>query len=171
MPIPDEPKGDLASQSSLEVKVSDRIAVSQWVSGIVVWSAAGLLDVAFDLKESGQYSLAIIIVQTACEVATERCISAAFEAKGLGEVEEAVSDLLSTYNLASQRNQRFYTKFTGDNIQRQRFWSAFKKAARRRHRAVHQGVVVGAAAAQESYEAGKALVDYLDAREREWRAT
>jgi hypothetical protein len=78
----------------------------------------------------------------AWEIAAERAISLAFVSRGLEYLEDAVSDFLFGYNLATKRNRNLYNALTGREIQNQPFWQAFKESAKRRNDAVHKGASV-----------------------------
>jgi len=97
----------------------------------------------------------------ACEVSTERALSAAFASKGLQYLEDPVLDFLNGYNLANDRNRKLYTAFTGDHIDQQAFWPAFKESATRRNNIVHGGSLIGQVEAESSYHTASAFVSHL----------
>jgi hypothetical protein len=97
----------------------------------------------------------------ACEVAAERSLSAAFAAKGLQYIEEPIVDLLNGYNLANDKNRKLYTALTGNAIEKEAFWKAFKESATRRNKVVHNAGVVTKVEAAASHGAAAALVKHL----------
>ena len=97
----------------------------------------------------------------ACEVATERSLSQAFQAKGLGYLEESVLGFLNGFSLASGRNQKLYTALTGDEIQQEPFWPEFKASASRRNSVVHHSKSVDRREAELSLSSAKAFVEHL----------
>ena len=131
------------------------------VQADVVTYPQNLLTVARSLIDQGQFSISVIVAHMACEVATERSLSDAFAAKGIQNLEEAILEFLNGYNLANDRIRTLYTALTGDNIQSQPFWQAFKNSANRRNRIMHGGLVVGNVEAEASFEAASALIAYL----------
>lgn len=97
----------------------------------------------------------------ACEISAERAISRAFKGKGVGHFEESVRDLLSGYNLANDRVRALYNAVTGDQIENQPFWQAFKESAKLRNQAVHKSRIVTKDEAEKSLWAASDLVTYL----------
>jgi hypothetical protein len=69
--------------------------------------------------------------------------------------------LLPGYNLANDRVRKLYNAVTGDQIQTQSFWQAFKESATRRNQAVHNGRIATKAEAEASFKAASDLVAYL----------
>jgi hypothetical protein len=120
-----------------------------------------LLATAKDLLDRGQFGISIVVAHRACEVATERVLSKAFAAKSLQYLEEPVLDFLNGYNLANERNRKLYVALTGDAIQEQLFWPAFKASATRRNSVIHGGKSIRKAEAEESMSAASALVGHL----------
>lgn len=111
--------------------------------------------------EGGQYGISVVVAHMACEVATERTLSGAFASKGIQHLEGPVLDFLNGYSLANDRNRKLYTALTGDHIEQQSFWQAFKESAARRNRIIHSGSVIGQTEAQSSYEAASDFVSHL----------
>ena len=89
--------------------------------------------------EDGQYGISVVVAHMACEVAAERALSAAFALKGLQHLEDPVLDFLNGYSLANDRNRKLYAALTGDHIEQQSFWQAFKESATRRNKILHTG--------------------------------
>jgi hypothetical protein len=97
----------------------------------------------------------------ACEVAAERALAAAFTARGIPELHDAVTSLMSGFNLANDRNRRIYTALSGDAIETQPYWSAFKDSATRRNKIVHEGMIVSRDEAEASHQAAVSLIAHL----------
>ncbi len=131
---------------------------------MVITYSEGLLAVAQGLIDDGQYSIAVVVAHMACEVATERCLSDAFEANDIPHLENPVTNLLNGYNLANKRNRKLYSALTGDAVEDQPFWQAFTESAKRRNHAVHGREVVDAAGAEASLGAATAFVEHLGQR-------
>jgi len=147
------------------------IHVTATGSGTVVTYPEGLLEVAEKLIADRQFSIAVVVVHMACEVATERCLSAAFDAAALQHLEDPISDLLNGYNLANDRNRKLYAALTGDAVEQRSFWSSFRASATRRNRIVHGSEIADAAAAEASYVAASAMVEHLAKQEAALRAS
>jgi hypothetical protein len=131
------------------------------VTGVVITYPEALLTKAQELITTGDFSIAVVVAHMACEISAERAISRAFAVKGIGYLEESVLAFLCGYNLATHRIRNFYNAVTGNQIQDQSFWQAFKESATRRNNAVHRGRIVTKAEAEESYKAASDLVAYL----------
>jgi hypothetical protein len=120
-----------------------------------------LLAKAQELITTGEFSIAVVVAHMACEISAERTISQAFARKGVGYLEDPVLAYVSGYNLANERLRNLYNALTGNNIQDESFWAAFKASAERRNQAVHKGKIVTEAEAEDSYKAVSALIAYL----------
>jgi hypothetical protein len=134
-----------------------------WASAtaIVIPYPEALLTKAQELIVSGDFRIAVVVAHMACEISVERAISRAFAEKGIGYLEESVEELLPGYNLANCRVRNLYNALTGDQIQKQSFWTSFKESATRRNKAVHEGRIVVKADAETSHKAASDLVAYL----------
>jgi hypothetical protein len=62
-----------------------------------------LLGLAQKLIDDGEFPIAVVVAHAACEVATERSLPKAFDAKGIAYLEGPVTDLYSGSNLATDR--------------------------------------------------------------------
>jgi len=111
--------------------------------------------------EGGQYDMSVVVAHMACEIATERTLSAAFTSQGIQHLKGPILDFLNGYSLANDRTRKFYTALTGDHIEQQSFWLAFKESAARRNKIIHSGSVISQAEAQSSYEAASDFVSHL----------
>jgi hypothetical protein len=117
--------------------------------------ARSLIDEGQDER---QFSLAVVIVHTACEIATERTLSELFAAKGIQYLKDWVSRGLG-YNLSHDRVRSLYTALTGIEVQKEKpFWPKFKKSVKRRNGIVHRAVMVGKAEAEDSYKVASDLL-------------
>jgi hypothetical protein len=137
------------------------MALGGSVTTTVVTYPEPLLRTARTLIDTGDFSTGVVVAHMACDISTERALSRAFSAKSLASLEEAVEDLLPGYNLANDRVRNLYNALTGDEVQKQPFWQAFKESATRRNRIVHSGRIVNKADAEASYKAACDVVAYL----------
>lgn len=152
--------GSTARKFSLEI--SAHVAVSAMIKAAVTTYPQALLVAARDLVASGQPSISVVVAQMACEIATERTLSRAFEQKGIKYLEKPVYDLLSSCNLANDRTCKLYTAMTGDKIQQQSFWKSFTELSKQRNQIVHRGKTVDEVQARESLAAASAVVEHLE---------
>lgn len=120
-----------------------------------------LLATANALFERGEYGIAVVVAHMACEVSVERTMTEAFGRKSIGELEEPILAFINGFNIATPRIRDFYTALTGDQIQQQQFWSAFKSSATLRNAIMHSSKIAGPADAAASLSAAAALVAHL----------
>jgi len=137
-------------------------AVANWTASLTIETyPEALLKVCRSLIDDGQHSVSVVVAHMACEVATERCLTAAFHEKGLDYLEEPVTEFLNGYNLSNQRTLKLYRALTGDSVEQEAFWPMFKQSVTRRNQAVHRGEIIDTAGAEASYEAACAFVEHL----------
>ncbi len=151
----------MARSFSLKPETGHLILVGESATVVVITYPEALLTTAQGLIASGEFSIAVVVAHMACEISAERALSRTFAAKGIEYLEESVEDLLPGYNLANDRVRNLYNAVSGDQIQKQSFWQAFKESATRRNQAVHKGRIVTKGEAEASYKAASDLVAYL----------
>jgi hypothetical protein len=120
-----------------------------------------LLAVAKNLLDQGLFNVAVVTGHMACEVATERALSAGFATKNIPELEEPVEALLNGYNMANEKIRKLYTALTQDQIGQTAFWSEFKASSERRNVIVHRGASVDKPSAEKSLQATTSFVAHL----------
>jgi hypothetical protein len=135
--------------------------VSVSANGELVTYPSILLRVANELISNGQATVSVVVSHMACEVAAERALSAAFKARGVASLEDAVTGFMNGFNLANDRNRKLYVALTGDAIESQGFWAAFRESAARRSKIVHGGQIASVAEAHASLQAATSLVAHL----------
>jgi len=153
--------GSMARRFSLQPETGHISLVGGKVTLVVTTYPEALLTTAQGLIASGEFSIAVVVAHMACEISAERALSRTFAAKGIGYLQESVDDLLPGYNLANDRVRNFYNAVTGDQIEKQPFWQAFKESATRRNQAVHKGRIVTKGEVEASYKAASDLVAYM----------
>lgn len=121
-----------------------------------------LLEICEGLINDGQYSISVVVAHMACEVATERKLSAAFASRGLQYLEDSVLNFLNGYNLANDWIRKLYTSLTNDHIEQQPFWQNFCDSASRRNKIIHGGKIIGQVESQISYQAAIDFVSHLN---------
>jgi hypothetical protein len=111
----------------------------------------------------GRFELAIVVVHTACEIATEQTLSKAFDARGVQDLKDWVMGRLTAggCNLANDRIRSLYTALTGDEVQKTAFWSKFKASAKLRNNILQRGATVEKKDAEASYMAANEVLAHL----------
>jgi uncharacterized protein YijF (DUF1287 family) len=113
-----------------------------------------------DERKEHQFSLAVIVVYMACEIATERSISEALDAKGAQYLKDWVMDRRVS-NLTDKRVRDLYTALTDNNPAQHSSWSEFKEYEKLRNAIVHRGRIATDAEAEASYRACNDLLEHL----------
>lgn len=121
-----------------------------------------LLATARTLLADGHGGPALTLAHTAGEVFAERVFATWFNARGIRELEKAVTDMLPSYSLRNEDVRALYTALTGDRIAEQPFWQAFVESRKRREAFVHEGAVVTHEQAEAGCTAVAALLDHLE---------
>ncbi len=127
---------------------------------------AQLLEAAAEMLASGRHEVSVVTAQMACEICAERVFRAYFLSRGLSFPEEAVDDLLPSYNLASEKVRGVYVALTGDPIQQQFFWSEYRVVVTLRNKAVHAGSRLQESQAQMVLRVAKLVVKHLQSIEK-----
>ena len=135
--------------------------MSDFFEAIVRTYPQTLLDTARDLLQREQVGIAIVVAHMACEVAAERSMAEAFQGKALAYLEDPILAFVNGFNLATPRIQELYSALTGNEIQNDPFWQAFKTSAMLRNRIVHNGKIVARSDGEASLTAAIALVMHL----------
>ena len=153
--------GSMTREYSLQAEPGHYEVTGASIAAVVITYPEALLTTAQGLIAGGDFSIAVVVAHMACEISAERALSRTFAAKGIEYLGESVGDLLPGYNLANERVRNLYNALTGDQIQKQSFWKAFKESASRRNAAVHKGSIMTKEEAEASYKAASDLVAYL----------
>jgi hypothetical protein len=120
-----------------------------------------LLETAGRLRADGQHEAAIAMAQAACEVCTKTTLQALFRINDIAYLTDPVGNLLPSYNLGSDRVRKLYVAVSGDPIQSEAFWSAFKQHTKRRHAVLHEGREPEPWESEASIEAVRSVVSHL----------
>ena len=126
-----------------------------------------LLEAAADMVSRGRYEVSVVTSQMACEVCAERVFRAYFLGRGVSFLDEAVDDLLPSYNLANEKVRTLYVALTADPIQQQFFWSEYKVVVKLRNKAVHAGNRLQESQAQMALRVAKLVVKHLQSVEQQ----
>ena len=99
----------------------------------------GAAAIAQSLIDQGHFNIAIVTCHMACEVAAERGFDAAYAAKELETLGEAIDGLMNGHNLGNEKHRKLYNALTGTELEKQPFWPRFKNASEKRNSIVHKG--------------------------------
>ena len=143
------------------VEVTDGIGAGSTATAVVITYPQSLLNLAKIFMNQGHFSIAVVVAHMACEIASERAISAAFAARGIPELEDPVESFLNGYKLGNPRIRQLYTALTRDEIERNPFWEEFKASGDRRNAIIHRGATVDKTTAEKSLKAAHELVAHL----------
>jgi hypothetical protein len=125
-----------------------------------------LLHASRQMMATGRHEVSIVVAQMACEVCAERVLRVVFRQRGLAFLEEAVEDLLPSYNLANDKVRRIYVALTEDPIHQQYFWSEYKTMVALRNKAVHAGSRVQESQAQMVGRIASSMIKHLQGVEQ-----
>lgn len=128
---------------------------------------AQLLHAARQMMIAGRHEVSVVTAQMACEVCAERVISKYFCFRKVEFLEDAVEDLLPSYNLANEKIRRIYVALTQDQIHHQYFWSEYKTMVSIRNKAVHAGIRIQESQAQMVARIAASVVKHLQVIERQ----
>ncbi len=121
-----------------------------------------LIESAETLLTQGHYGPAVVIAQTACEVATELFISYALVKKDSEYLLDYFESQLRTFSLQNQGVRGLYIALIGDvDVAKKSFWEPHTKAAKLRHQVVHQGLPMTQDNADFAIKASTGFLDYL----------
>jgi DNA-directed RNA polymerase subunit RPC12/RpoP len=143
------------------VETTDGIGLSSITDVVLITYPQSLLNLAKIFIDQGHFSIALIVAHMACEIASERAISAAFAARGISDLEEPVESFLNGYNLGNPRIRQLYTALTRDEIEKNPFWEEFQVSGDRRNAVIHRGATVDKTTAEKSLKAATDLVAHL----------
>ncbi len=151
--------GSTRRNFAVELKAS--VTATATVSATLTTYPSALLAIAQSLIDQGHFNIAIVTTHMACEVAAERALDAAYAAKGLQQLGEAVDGLMNGSNLANERHRRLYNALTGIQLETQPFWQRFKTASEKRNSIVHKGGHANKSEAESALAAAKDLITHL----------
>jgi len=150
-----------STRRNFSVELTDSIVLSAIVTATLVTYPKALLTIAQSLIDQGHFNIAVVTSHMACEVATERAFDAAYAAKKLEPLGEAVDDLMNGNNLANNKHRKLYNVLTGTELEKQSFWPQFKSASEKRNSIVHKGGHANKNEAEAALQAANELITYL----------
>ena len=150
-----------STRRNFSVELTESIIVSANVTATLLTYPNALLTIAQSLIDQGHFNIAIVTSHMACEVAAERAFDAAYAAKKLEPLGEAVASLMNGNNLANDKHRKLYNVLTGTELEKQSFWPRFKNASVKRNSIVHKGSSAKKNEAETALQAASELITYL----------
>ena len=123
-----------------------------------------LMDDAGRLFDKKEYNVAVVVAQTACEIATEQAIRNGLMEKQLFDTHgEFLNGKRYAYTFTDNFINFLFELATGDRIDRgtSLFWPGLKEAVRLRNNIVHHGHRADVNSAASAIKAANALLEYL----------
>jgi hypothetical protein len=151
--------GSTARSFSVEMRVSIKVSAS-FNAEFITYPKA-LLTIAQGLVDQGHFNIAIVTSHMACEIAAERAFDAAYAAKKLEPLGEAVDTLMNGHNLGNDKHRKLWNALTGTELEKEPFWSRFKSAAEKRNSIVHRGGHANKVEAEAALKAATDLITHL----------
>lgn len=150
-----------STRRNFSVEMTASITVSASFTATVITYPKALLTIAQSLIDQGHFNIAIVTSHMACEVAAERAFDAAYAAKKLEPLGEAVDGLMNGHNLGNEKHRKLYNALTGTELEKQSFWPRFKNASEKRNSIVHKGGQANKMEAEAALQAAKDLITHL----------
>jgi hypothetical protein len=150
-----------STRRSFSVEMTGPLIVSGSATATVITYPKALLTIAKSLIDQGHFNIAIVTSHMACEVAAERAFDAAYAAKNLAPLGEAVDGLMNGHNLWNDHHRKLYHALTGTQLESEPFWSRFKAASEKRNAIVHKGAQANKAEAEAALQAATDCSTYL----------
>jgi len=154
------PKCD-STRRNFSVELTASVSASASMTATLVTYPNALLTIARSLIDQGHFNIAIVTSHMACEVAAERAFDAAYAAKKLEPLGEAVDGLMNGHNLANDKHRKVYNALTGTELEKQSFWPRFRSASEKRNSIVHRGGHANTIEAAAALQAANELITYL----------
>ena len=150
-----------STRRNFSVEMTASVTVSGSLTATVITYPKALLTIAQSLIDQGHFNIAIVTSNMACEVAAERAFDAAYAAKKLEPLGEAVDGLMNGHNLGNEKHRKLYNALTGTELEKQSFWPRFKNASEKRNSIVHKGGHANKIEAEAALQAANELITYL----------
>jgi hypothetical protein len=150
-----------STRRNFSVEMTASLTVSGSFTATVITYPKALLTIAQSLIDQGRFSIATVTSHMACEVAAERAFDAAYAAKKLETLGEAVDGLMNGHNLGNEKHRKLYNALTETELEKEPFWSGFKSASEKRNSIVHKGGQANKKEAEDALQAAKDLITHL----------
>jgi HEPN domain-containing protein len=119
-----------------------------------------ILNAAKGFRDRGDYDVAVILAQTACEVLAEQTFEKLFRDDGTSAADRKLLEPKAK-NLAAPRTRALYTLLSKDRIQQQPFWQDYRDHANLRHKIVHAGASATKQEADKSLRVADRLINHV----------
>lgn len=120
-----------------------------------------LLDSAEAWHDQGHYKEAVILVQIALELFTEKTLGQLYQTRHISYLKPQFEHLLINYNLGNAKVSGLYMALSGDQITQAPFWSKVTDHVELRNRLVHDGQDATQEQARHSLDAVAALIAHV----------
>lgn len=121
-----------------------------------------VLDSAVGMRNQGEYAVAIILAQTACEIVTEQLLDELLQLAGVTDPVHVEALGPRNTNLALEPVRKIYSALSNDHIQRQQpLWANFQAHWKRRNEIVHAGATATVLEADESLNAVVDVIEHV----------
>ncbi len=120
-----------------------------------------LLDSADTWCQQGHYKEAVILVQIALELFTEKVLGHLYQVRNISYLKPQFEHLLVNYNLGNSKVSGLYMALSGDKITQAPFWSRLTEHVELRNRLVHDGQDATESQSRASLTAIQALIVHI----------
>jgi hypothetical protein len=121
------------------------------------------LDSAEAAHAQSQYKEAVILVQTALELFTEKTLGHLYKVRDIEYLKPQFEHLLINYNIANGKVSGLYMALAEDKITQEPFWSGVVAHVELRNDLVHEGKDASVAQSRASLDAVAAVVAHIKA--------
>lgn len=147
---------------TITASIVDAMSFAEDVKTTVIKYPRALLSIAQTLIDQGFFTIAIVTSHMAAEIAADRAFDAAYQAKGLSQLGNAIDVLMNGSNLANEKYRDIYNALAGVTIQNEPFWNAFKVASRKRNGIIHASEQATKDEAEAALKASTDLATFLN---------
>jgi hypothetical protein len=114
-----------------------------------------------------QYQFAVVLVQAACELATEQNLIALMQLRGTDFLTESILESTDVTSLATKRLRKLFIALSGDNPAEAKWWARWLEARELRHRVAHAGAIMTSEQAARCIDSAAEYIQHLiDVTER-----
>lgn len=121
-----------------------------------------LVERAQEFFDAGEYELAVVLAQTACEVLIADAMRSLLQAHVSDEVRPWMLGRTRTFALTDDPTRELFNRITDTKIQEQDWWTGYKDHVKRRHQIVHVGARIERVHAQASLDAADSLYGFVE---------
>lgn len=119
-----------------------------------------LLDLAQKLHDEGEYALAVVTAQMACESTGEEVVSALLSAH-VAPLEPSISELVPSHHLGHDKVRALFDALTGAKLANEQWWPDYKDHIKLRNDVMHRNVGVDQVASSRSLRVADAFCTHV----------